>query len=443
MSRYKSYPAYKDSGSEWLGHVPQHWNVSLLKYFARLDGGAGFPDNEQGIEDAPIPFFKVADLATGMTTSDNYITVETAIRLRAKIFPEGTIAFAKVGAALLLNRRVLMKVSGCVDNNMMVALPRGVRADWLLYLLSIFDMGWLVNPGAVPSVNQEQVGNIKLPVPATNEQASIVAHLDRETTRIDALVEKKTRFIELLSEKRQAFITHAVTKGLDPNVPMKNSGVDWLGEVPEHWTVLSFQRRVYIAEGQVNPEEQPYSDMTLIAPNHVESGTGRLLYTETAAEQMAESGKYLCREGDVIYSKIRPALRKACIAPADCLCSADMYPLRGDEYLLNSYLLWFLLSEPFSAFAVLEADRVAMPKINRESLNALKLALPPVEEQEHISRVLTRATTRIDALVEKTKRSIELLKEHRSALITAAVTGQIDLRATVAAESQTDLRETA
>ncbi|MEN9353528.1 MAG: hypothetical protein RL318_853, partial [Fibrobacterota bacterium] len=118
-----------------------------------------------------------------------------------------------------------------------------------------------------------------------------------------------------------------------PYPSTKDSGIEWLGEVPEHWDVVGFRRVVDIAGGQVDPENEQYSSMNLIAPNHIESGTGRLLGMETAAEQSAESGKYLCKAGDVIYSKIRPALRKACIAPEDCLCSADMYPLSGRQNL--------------------------------------------------------------------------------------------------------------
>lgn len=205
----------KDSGVEWLGEVPEHWSIQPLKQLARLDGGAGFPDDEQGNKDAPIPFFKVADLANGLTTAENYITPEAAEMLRAKIFPVGTIAFAKVGAALLLNRRVLMPLPGCADNNMMVALPQSVSGEWLLSVLRCFDMAWLVNPGAVPSVNQEQVGNIKIPVPSDEDQASIVACVRSNVTRIDALIGKTERSLELLKERRAALITAATTGQID------------------------------------------------------------------------------------------------------------------------------------------------------------------------------------------------------------------------------------
>lgn len=281
---------------------------------------------------------------------------------------------------------------------------------------------------SMQNLSQEDFGGFVIWQPPREWQQDAVRFLDRETARINALIEKKTRFIGLLREKRQALITQAVTQGLDPSVPMKDSGVEWLGRVPAHWAVLSFQRVVFIAEGQVDPELEPYRSMLLIAPNHVEGGTGRLIARETAAEQAAESGKYQCDAGDVVYSKIRPALRKACIAPEPCLCSADMYPLRGIGGMTNPFLLWFLLSEPFSAFAVLEADRVAMPKINRDSLSRLKVPLPPPSEQAEICAKVQSVTSLIDRLIDQTNASIALLRERRSALITAAVTGQIDLR---------------
>jgi len=208
----------------------------------------------------------------------------------------------------------------------------------------------------------------------------------------------------------------------------KNSGTEWLGAVPTHWEVRQFQRCVFVTEGQVDPEDPRYSAMPLIAPNHIEGGTGRLLLLESAIDQGAASGKYLCKAGDVVYSKIRPALRKACIAPHDCLCSADMYPLRGHIGLTNSFLLWFLLSDQFSALAVLESQRVAMPKINRESLKDIILVVPPANEQNKIIAFLDRETTKLDALIDEQRRLTELLKEKCQAITSHAVTKGLNPR---------------
>lgn len=278
--------------------------------------------------------------------------------------------------------------------------------------------------------------------PPLPEQTAIADFLDRETGRIDTLVAKKRRLIALLKEKRTALISRTVTRGLpadaarefglEPHTRFKDSGIEWLGQVPEGWVIVKFSREVKIAEGQVDPEREPYSSMVLIGPEHVEAGTGLLISEATAEDQAAISGKYYCHEGDVIYSKIRPALRKVVKAKSDCLCSADMYPLRGTDKLLNDYIYWLFLSDQFAAWSVLEADRVAMPKINRSTLNELRLPVPPTPEQTAIAAYLDRETAKIDRLTEKVDAAIARLQEYRTALITAAVTGKIDVREAVA-----------
>ncbi len=440
MSQYKPYPAYKDSGVEWLGRVPEHWHVVRMRYVATLN-----PAVRRDLLDDPEQ--EVSFLPMEAIGEDGSLNLEqnrpvADVRSGYSYFENGDVAFAKVTPCFENGKGALMLGLQCAagfgTTELTVLRPNPAVADarYINYIVQAsifraFGAGAMTGAGGLKRVPDEFTRNFPVSLPDLDEQRLIACKLDRETVRIDALIEKKTRFIELLREKRQALITHAVTKGLDPNVKMKDSGVEWLGEVPGHWCVLNFQRCVFIAEGQVDPEVSPYREMTLLAPNHIESGSGVILYTETAAEQSAESGKYLCQKGDVVYSKIRPALRKVCIAPDASLCSADMYPMRGHSGMSNQYLFWFLLSEPFSAFAVLEADRVAMPKINRESLNSVQLPMPPSEEQKEIVASLTQATARLDDLRVKTEQSITLLKERRSALITAAVTGQIDLREAV------------
>lgn len=297
--------------------------------------------------------------------------------------------------------------------------------------------------GGQKRVPPEFVKDFRIPLPLYAEQQSIARFLDAKTAQIDSLVTKKQQLIAKLKEKRSALIARTVTRGLppeaakaaglEPNLELKDSETDWLGDIPTHWGVEKFAREVHIAEGQADPETEPFASMLLIAPNHIESGTGRLIALESAAEQSAESGKYLCPADSVIYSKIRPALRKVAIAPEKCLCSADMYPLTCKRLLSNRYLYWLLLSEQFSAWSVLESDRVAMPKINRETLNQLRLPIPPMDEQILIADYLSTETKTIDHLMAKVETARDRLTEYRQALITSAVTGKIDVRDKVAA----------
>lgn len=315
--------------------------------------------------------------------------------------------------------------------NTHVLLPRSGFDRDLLWWIFNDESFWIRGGSAQPYVQFEASLEQLITLPESlSAQHVIAAFLDRETSRLDTLVAAKQRLLDLLAEKRKAIIATAVTRGLDPKVKLRDSGVPWLGEIPGHWQLLKFAWCVTIAEGQVDPEDDEFSAWPLIAPNHVESGTGRLLGLESAADQGAISGKYECRPGDVIYSKIRPALRKATIAPEACLCSADMYPMRVvRERLTPEYLLHYLLTDAFSVWAVLESSRVAMPKINRESFIELRMPVPPLDEQRAIVAHIARETAQLDAVRGATERTIALLKERRAALIAAAVTGQLDMRA--------------
>ena len=285
----------------------------------------------------------------------------------------------------------------------------------------------MTGAGGLKRVSPDVLRQHHLPFPSQDTQRLIADCLDRETARIDALIAEKERMLALLEEKRAALISRVVTRGLDPNAPLKPSGLEWLGEIPAHWPTSKFSWDISISEGQVDPEDDNFAEMILIAPNHIESRTGQVIAKETSADQGAISGKYLCKAGDVLYSKIRPALRKVALANEDCLCSADMYALRPSERLLPHYLQYFLLSDHFSTWAEHESARVAMPKINRETLSAIRMPVPPLHEQENIISEIRKGTERIDDQRKAIRRSVELLKERRAALITAAVTGQIPL----------------
>ena len=418
---FPQYPEHKDSGVEWLGQVPAHWTVKRLSHF--------FEERREKASDsefAPLSVTKKGILPR----------LETAAKTQ-----DGDNRKRVYSGDFVINSRSDRKGSGGISPSdgtvsliCIVLKPEGIQGSFVHHLLrsvAFQEEFYRYGKGIVAdlwSTGYPEMKNIVLAVPPPDEQARIATFLDHETARIGALVEEQQRLIKLLKEKRQAVISHAVTKGLNPDVPMKDSGVEWLGEVPAHWKVMKFVRCVRVAEGQVDPRLEQYRDVVLIAPNHVESSTGKVLYLETVEEQGAESGKYVCYAGDVVYSKIRPALRKACLMQQDALCSADMYPLRPFNGLASEFLLWTILSEPFSRLAVLESERVAMPKINRDSLNEIYMAVPPEIEQKEIGRHISDETRCLDELMALAADTVKLFGERRSALISAAVTGKIDVR---------------
>ncbi|MFC8314210.1 restriction endonuclease subunit S [Gordonia sp. NPDC057258] len=298
------------------------------------------------------------------------------------------------------------------------------------YLIALRASGFIraySNVVSMPHLTAEKLARIPMPLPPLPAQSALADYLDRETARIDILIQEQRRLIETLSERRAAVITQAATRGLDGS-PLSNSGNVYLGDVPAHWVVSRFSREMSVNGGQVDPRVDPWAHMVLVAPNHIESGTGRIVGRETALEQGADSGKYLASAGQILFSKIRPALNKVTLAAEDCLTSADMYAMSSRHDDDHRYLMYFMLARPFHAFVTLASLRVKMPKVNRDELGEAPFLRPPKAEQRRIAAYLDEQTSKIDTLMAETEQFIELSRERRTALITAAVTGQIDVR---------------
>ncbi|WP_448262378.1 restriction endonuclease subunit S [Microbacterium aurum] len=309
--------------------------------------------------------------------------------------------------------------------------PRAIHARYAYWLL-LNSAGWLnsiATGSTFTAISGGDLGDVSVPVTNEREQRAIADYLDRETAQIDAFIAKNEELIALLTERRAAIVSRRVAQGLNPDAPMAETVVDGLGLVPAHWKVERFARVAKIRGGLLDPSDSRFESWALIAPNHIRSASGELLELVPASEQSAESGKYPVKKGDVVYSKIRPALAKAVIAPEDCLCSADMYGItsRSSDVLDNRYLRWQMLSKWFTEWATERSMRVAMPKVNQDTLSAAPIIVPPIQEQRDIVERIEAEVEAVDAAVGVARRSVELARERRAALISAAVTGKIDV----------------
>ncbi|SFK12448.1 restriction endonuclease subunit S [Cellulomonas sp. KH9] len=319
-----------------------------------------------------------------------------------------------------LNQRLcaLRSRADCDPRFLAYALPRHLKV--------INDLTYATT---VKHLSSWQVAHIAIPAPDIEEQRAIADFLDEQTSRIDTLIAKQTQLITTLRERRSAVVTRAVTRGLN-GASLVETRNPFLPQIPEGWSQDRFGREIAVNEGQVDPSADPWAAMTLVAPNHIEGGTGRILGRESAAEQGADSGKYLATSGQILFSKIRPALNKIAIAVEDCLCSADMYPLSSRKGSDHRFIAHWMRATPFHNYVSVMSARVKMPKINREELAAAPWARPPRDEQRQIVTYLDDRLATIDLLIERADRHIALAKERRTALITATVAGQIDVRTT-------------
>ena len=439
--RFRLYPEYKDSGVEWLGEIPSNWDVKRLKTTASVQLSNVDKHSEEG--QVPVKLCNYVDVYyNDLITAELQFMNATATPEQVRRFPlrVGDVLITKDSESwtdIAVPAVVGEDLSDVLCGYHLAHIKPGPDLDGRFLARQFSAIGtrdqFHVAANGITrfGLGGDAIRTGLFPIAPIEEQQAIADFLDRETAKIDGLVARKERLIKLLQEKRTALITRAVTRGLDPNAPMKDSGVEWLGEIPAHWEVRQWRYCCHVTEGQVAPDDEQFREKVLIAPNHIESGTGRILHMETANEQGAISGKYLVEPGDIIYSKIRPALNKVCVSAGHWLCSADMYPISITESRLQTrFLLYFMLSKPFVQLMVDESMRVAMPKVNREKLASCPLLVPDPEEQLALADFIDRETARIDSLIAMVREAIGHLTEFRTALISAAVTGKIDVRTT-------------
>jgi type I restriction enzyme S subunit len=409
--------------------APSRSPAVRIRYWGRLKGGAGFPDSEQGIFGEEYPFFKVRHLEGAgpdgrMGTSEHSVSIEAAERLGAFIFPTDSIVFAKVGAALALNRFRYLSQPSCIDNNMMglVLDDRRVCRRYALHALSLLDLGLVANPGAVPSVNADQVSGHRLPLPALALQRAIADYLDSETARLDALVAAKERLLAILAEKRRDLITRAVTRGLDPNAPLRDSGVTWLGQIPPHWNL----RRIAVLFRERDERCEPELPLLEVSIN---SGVVLREFADDRIETTAaDFNTYkVARAGDIVFNKMRMWQGAVGVAPQDGLVSPDYLVAAPEDGILPEFAGLLFRTEAFSAECARESHGIVWDRLRLywEGFRDIRIQVPPLDEQRAIVAHVQRETFQLDALHTATERTIALLKERRSALVTAAVTGRI------------------
>lgn len=422
MSQYRAYPAYKDSGIEWIGQVPEHWKVARVKRLASLRN-----ERRNDVSTDTI-YIGLEDVEAG---SGQYKPTNGSSRQSEDstvgIFYEGDVLYGKLRP--YLRKAIISEMAGCCSTEFLVLRAEKTEPRWLQEWLLTPDVTHQIESGCegakMPRADWGHIGSIEVVYPDQPEQAKILTTLDRETARIDALVEKKNRFIELLKEKRQALITHAVTKGLDRYAKMKDSGVEWIGQVPEHWDVKPFFALV---------TELNRKNVGLVETNILSLSYGNIIQkpenrnmglTPESYEtyQIVESGEIVFRFTDLQNDK--RSLRSAQVTQRGIITSA--YMAVKPHSIDSTYFSWLMRS--YDLCKVFYAMGGGLRQsLKFEDVRRLPVLIPPVDEQSEITNIINAGTARIDALVEKTEQSITLLKERRAAFITAAVTGQIDLR---------------
>ena len=406
----------KDSGIEWIGEIPKEWETTKMKYIGKYINGYAFKPSDWTSKGKPI--IRIQDL-TGSNDNPNYYEGEIDSKYS---ITKGDIL---VSWAATLDAYIWNKNDGLLNQHIFKAIPNEIIEKSFFFWLIKEAMTNMNNDNkhgiVMQHVTLDVFNNFGIPLPPLEEQQKISAYLNDKCTKIDSIIEKQEKVIEKLKDYKLSVITEAVTKGLNPDVKMKDSGVEFLGEVPENWEVIKFGRCITIKSNLVPPEN--YYDYPQIAPDSIEKNSARLLDYKTVMESGVISWNHLFFKGQIIYSKIRPLLNKVIIAPFDGLCSADMYPIETKNN--SKFIVYVILSNYFSAqVGLLTENRVKMPKINQNELSGIIVAIPKLEEQQQIADYLDIKCSAIDKSIEQKQAIIEKLKEYKKSLIYEVVTGK-------------------
>jgi type I restriction enzyme, S subunit len=437
---------YKNSGVDWLSGVPDHWQIKRLKFvaankkFAIVDGPFGTQLKAEDYRESGIPLVRISNLSyKGEFDIENLVFIDTdkAAELgRSSVYIDDVV-LGKTGATIGKSALINHFEWGIIASSCLKISPNKniITAKFLLY--SVISDGFqktLINTSGGSTrdtINIEPFENLSIVLPSLEEQNTIVSFLDFETAKIDELIREQHHLIELLKEKRQSVIAHVVTKGLNPNVLMKDSGIEWAGKLPERWKTVALKWISQIfAGGTPDKQNQSYWENGTIP--WLNSGTVNQANIQEPSAFITEeayknsSAKWVPKNALVMalagQGKTKGTVAQLAISAT---CNQSMAAIIPNEMFCSRFLLWYLTSKYENIRNLAGGDD--RDGLNLDLVGSIPCPLIPIEEQTAIATFLDYETAKIDALINESNKAIDLLKERRNAIITAAITGKIDI----------------
>ncbi len=435
--KYHVYPEYKDSGVEWLEDVPSDWDVIKIKHLSPVKRGASprpIDDPKYFDEEGEYAWVRIADVSASKTYLETTTQTMSELGSSLSVKLEPNQLFLSIAGTV--GKPCINKIKACIHDGFVYFPDLKISNKYLFYVFAgeqaykgLGKMGTQLN------LNTDTVGDIKVTLPRDHGHIEQIVHfLDHETAKIDALIEKQQQLIKLLKEKRQAVISHAVTKGLNPQAPMKDSGVEWLGEVPEHWdSCLIKYKCSEITDGAHISPETNGGEHYFVSIRDIKDG---MINFEEALLTSPKNYQYLVKtgclpfEGDILFSK-DGTIGQTAITPKNIefVVASSLIIIRPDREKVTPEFMDFLLQSAVVKEQVESFVKgAALRRLSIQNLLKVFGVFPPLEEQILIAQFIQNQLSKYRKLEQKAIEQVELLKERRTALISAAVTGKIDVR---------------
>ncbi|OSP15945.1 hypothetical protein B7489_04310 [Vibrio alginolyticus] len=451
--RYKAYPEYKNSGVEWLKEIPIHWDCKKLKFFLNdlVRGPFGSALKKEFFTTAGIKVYEQKNcIQNNVALGESYISEDTYRDLIRFAVTNGDLLMSCSGTIGKIVEVTEPYEKGIINQALLIMRINGsvVNKAFFKHIFRSEDVQKQIKDNTQGGAMQNLVAtdifkSVSFTVPSYEEQQKIANFLDHETAKIDTLIDKQEKLIELLKEKRQAVISHAVTKGLNPDAPMKDSGVEWLEEVPEHWVVCRLKHIKGKDKGSFvdgpfgsNLKSEHFinnGDVYVIESNFATTGSLDISKLKTISTSHFETiSRSETKEGAIIIAKIGARYGMSSVLPQlpkRAVVSGNSLSLKVDEEKMDVQYSHQLLSHLKQEGAMDDGVNVtAQPALSLGQLNNLPFLCPPKEEQNDIVSFIQHQNESFSALIESATKMIELSKERKTALISAAVTGKIDVR---------------
>ena len=440
IAKLKPYPTYKPSDIEWLGEVPEHWDVVKASRVFDIGSGTTPPTDQPQHYGGDIPWVTTSELRETLVTKTKKNVSRVALKNfpALRVFPKHSVITAMYGATI--GRVGYLGVSATVNQACCVfAESKVIDSAFMFYWLQSI-RPYLISMsygGGQPNLSQELLKSIRVPAPPLPEQRAIARYLDYMDNRIQQYIRAKQRLIELLEEHKRAVINQAVTRGLDPDVPLKPSGVEWLGDVPAHWEVRRLHTIAQVTpsnvDKHVNEDETPIHLCNYVDVYKNDEITSDLPFMAATAKP-EEIVKFQLKKDDVLITKDSetwddigvPALIAESMP--NVICGYHLAMLRPTKAMLGGYLAWSIRSDPVAYQFHVVAKGVTRYGISRPGLQSVRVPTPPIEEQRAIFDYVKSFAKGVEASVLSAKRQIELIKEYRTRLVADVVTGKLDVR---------------
>jgi type I restriction enzyme S subunit len=411
----------KDSGIERIGEIPEEWKIVKFKYVFDIIAGSGFPIYLQGKKHGKFPVCKASDIANAnkyLYSAANYLDIEEITGFN--VIPKNSIIMPKIGEAMKKNNRAIVLKDVVIDNNCQGIVPKKIDPKFAYYMLLIIDMNWFDNAGTIPNVNVNKLKNSLIPLPKGNIQRKISSELDLIVEQLENIEKNIYCEIEILEEYKKSLITEAVTKGLDPDVEMKDSGIEWIGKIPKHWEVVKGK---YLLSLLSKPVKNTDAVITCFRDGEVTLRSNRREEGFTMADK--EIGYQGIDIGDLVVHGMDGFAGAIGISDSRGKGSPVLNVLdtigNNKKYIMY-YLRSMAYNDVFTALAT--GIRVRSVDLRWKKLANLAYTVPPIEEQESISNYLSKQLRKTDNYINLKQQQLQILEDYKKSIIYEYVTGK-------------------